>query len=75
MSSPTRVASHLMYPEVLVVAALTWSPTSLSTGIDSPVKAASFTAVLPSIIVPSTGIFSPGLTTNISPFFTCSIDT
>ena len=41
----------------------------------SPVSADSFTALLPSITTPSTGIFSTGLTANISPFLTCSIGT
>ena len=64
------MASHLIYPDWLIVAADTMSPTSLSTGMLSPVSADSFTALFPSIIQPSTGIFSPGLTTKISPFFT-----
>ena len=68
VSSPTLVAWHFKKPEVFVVAAETPSPASLSTGMDSPVRAASFTALLPSIMIPSTGIFSPGLTTNMSPF-------
>ena len=41
----------------------------------SPVNAASFTALFPSITTPSTGMLSPGLTTKISPFLTCSIGT
>ena len=41
----------------------------------SPVSADSFTAVLPSMITPSTGIFSPGLTTKMLPRCTCSIGT
>ena len=55
------------------VAADTVSFTVLSTGILSPVKADSSIAVEPSTITPSTGIFSPGLTTNKSPLFTSSI--
>ena len=57
------------------VAAETLSPADLSTGMLSPVSAASFTALLPSTTIPSTGIFSPGLTINISPFFTFSTGT
>ena len=51
----------------------TVSFTPLSTGILSPVKVDSSMAVEPSTITPSTGIFSPGLTTNRSPLFTSSI--
>ena len=75
VSSPTLVASQRIKPDWFKVAADTVSPLFLSTGILSPVSAASFTALVPSITIPSTGIFSPGLTTNTSPFFTCSIDT
>ena len=75
VSTPTRDASHRINPDWLIVAADTESPTVLSTGILSPVNAASFTALLPSKITPSTGIFSPGRTTKISPFFTSSIET
>ncbi len=75
VSSPTLVASHLIKPDWLRVAAETMSPGVLSTGILSPVRAASFTALFPCITTPSTGIFSPGLTTNISPFLTCSTGT
>ena len=75
VSSPTRVARQRKKPDWLVVAALTVSPAALSTGILSPVRAASFTALFPSITTPSTGIFSPGRTTNMSSFCTCSIPT
>ena len=75
VSSPTRVASHRKKPDRLTVAADTLSPGCLSTGMLSPVSAASSTALSPSRTTPSTGIFSPGRTTNISPFFTCPIGT
>ena len=75
MSSPTLVASHLMNPDWFNVAADTMSPTFLSTGILSPVSAASLTALLPSTTMPSTGMLSPGRTTKISPFLTCSMGT
>ena len=75
VSSPTRVASQRKKPEVFTVAADTWSPASLSTGMDSPVRAASFTAECPSMTVPSTGMLSPGRTTKTSPFFTWSMGT
>ena len=75
VSSPTRVASQRINPDWFTVAAETASPSFLSTGMLSPVSAASFTALLPSRMTPSTGIFSPGRTTNTSPFFTCSMAT
>ena len=75
VSSPTRVASQRMKPDWLMVAAETRSPTSLSTGMLSPVSAASLTAVWPSSTTPSTGMFSPGRTTNTSPFFTWAMGT
>ncbi|MBQ6912664.1 MAG: tRNA guanosine(34) transglycosylase Tgt [Acidaminococcaceae bacterium] len=64
---PTRVARHFRYPDVFTVAALTGSPSALSTGIDSPVRADSLTAPVPSRTMPSTGIFAPGRTTKRSP--------
>ena len=75
VSSPTRDASHFRNPDWFKVAADIISPSALSTGMLSPVSADSFTALLPSNMTPSTGIFSPGRTTKISPFFTCSIGT
>ena len=75
VSSPTLVARQRIKPDWLMVAADTVSPTSLSTGILSPVSADSLTALLPSKITPSTGIFSPGLTTNMSPVCTWSMPT
>ena len=75
VSSPTRVARHCRKPDWLVVAALTLSPAALSTGMLSPVRALSFTALVPSSTMPSTGMFSPGRTTKISPFCTCSMGT
>ncbi len=58
-----------------MVAEETASPGALSTGIDSPVRAASLTADEPSRTMPSTGILSPGRTTKISPRRTCSMGT
>ena len=72
VSSPTLVASHLRNPELFIVAADTMSPGPLSTGMLSPVSADSSTALIPSSIIPSTGMLSPGRTTKISPFLTCS---
>src|SRR3989344_2334658 len=58
-----------------MVAPITWSPTVLLTGKDSPVTTFSSMWLLPSIISPSTGIFSPGRTTIISPSFSWFIGT
>ena len=75
VSWPTLVARHLRYPDWLMVAALTLSPSALSTGMLSPVRADSFTALTPSRTMPSTGMFSPGRTANTSPACTSSIPT
>ena len=75
VSSPTLVASQTRKPDRFRVAAETGSPFSLSTGMLSPVRAASFTALLPSVTIPSTGMLSPGLTTKQSPSLTCSMGT
>ena len=45
VSPPTRVALHFTKPNLLIVAADTLSPTALSTGILSPVRADSSTEV------------------------------
>ena len=58
-----------------MVAAETMSPASLSTGMLSPVRADSFTALIPSRTTPSTGTLSPGLTRKISPLRTVSTGT
>ena len=75
VSSPTRVAWHFIKPLWLSVAAETVSPSALSTGMLSPVRALSFTALWPSSTTPSTGMFSPGRTTKMSPFSTSSTPT
>ena len=75
VSSPTRVASHFKKPDWLRVAAETASPGALSTGMLSPVRALSLTALAPSTTMPSTGMFSPGRTTNWSPRRTWSMGT
>ena len=48
VSSPTRVASQRKKPDWFTVAAETASPTALSTGMLSPVRADSLTALAPS---------------------------
>ena len=75
VSSPTRVARHLRKPDWFTVAAETRSPSALSAGMLSPVRADSFTALLPSSTTPSTGTLSPGRTRNTSSFCTCSTGT
>ena len=67
------MARHFINPEVLIVAPETVDPIVLSTGILSPVRADSLMALFPSITMPSTGTFSPGLTTKISPTLIFSI--
>ena len=64
-----------MKPLWLMVAAETVSPSALSTGMLSPVRALSLTALWPSRTTPSTGMFSPGRTTKMSPFSTSSTPT
>ena len=69
------MARQVRKPDWLIVAALTPSPSALSTGTDSPVRAASFTAPVPEITTPSTGMLSPGRTTKTSPVFTSATGT
>ncbi len=75
VSLPTLVAVNSKLPCLLMVAPMTVLPTFFSTGILSPVSIDSSTEELPLIIMPSTGIFSPGRTTIVSPAMTCSIST
>ena len=70
VSSPTRRALAFINPNRLIVAAATVSPSFLSDGTDSPVRADSSTVVTPSRITPSAGMISPGRTRKTSPFFT-----
>ena len=75
VSSPTRVARYLRKPDWFTVAAETDAPGALSAGMLSPVSAASLTALVPASTTPSTGMRSPGRTTNTSPVCTCSTGT
>ena len=75
LSSPTRFAVKWMNPVLLIVALITSSPGCFSTGMLSPVIAASSTLVLPLRITPSAGIFSPGRTTISSPSVSSSTGT
>ena len=63
-----------MKPDWFRVAANTLSPAALSTGMLSPVSADSSTALVPSRITPSTGMFPPGRTRKMSPSATWSME-
>ena len=75
VSSPTRVARTFTNPRLLIVAALTASPSPRSTGMLSPVSADWSTLVCPLTITPSTGMLPPGRTSTMSPTATCSSGT
>ena len=72
VSFPTLVASKRNAPVRFTVAPKTSSPGRFSTGRLSPVSIDSSTALSPSRITPSTGIFSPGRTRTRSPSTTSS---
>ena len=67
VSLPTFVARALKYPFWLMVAPMTCESTDFSTGMGSPEIIDSSTVEYPSVTIPSTGTFSPGFTTKISP--------
>src|SRR5574344_1042511 len=82
-STSSRIFDTVLSPNVLVVFTvitpvrlsvpdITLSDTDPSTGEASPVRAAVLTVVSPSITMPSSGIFSPGLTITVSPTATLS---
>ena len=73
VSSPTLVARQTSRPALFMVADTTGSPGLFSTGMLSPVIAASLMLEVPSSITPSTGIRLPGFTTNKSFFISCSV--
>ncbi len=73
VSAPTFVTRKVMAPFLFMLAPIRESPGPFSTGKLSPVSMDSSTAVVPETIVPSTGIFSPGLTRTMSPASTSSI--
>ena len=66
-SAPTRRARTVTEPVVFWVPPVTASPTAFTTGSVSPVSMDSSTSVAPSTTTPSTGIFSPGRTSTVSP--------
>ena len=75
VSLPTRSAAIISEPVPFTVAPVTRSPRRFSTGIGSPVIMDSSRPLLPSKTIPSTGIFSPGLTRSRSPGLTRSSGT
>ena len=72
VSRPTFSARMTKPPLRLIVPAITFAPTSLVTGIDSPVTIDSSSVEWPSINSPSTGTLSPGRTRSRSPTATAS---
>jgi hypothetical protein len=62
VSAPTRVARMTSDPVPLIVAPVTGSSATFSTGTGSPVIMLSSTDERPSVTTPSTGTFSPGRT-------------
>ena len=75
VSAPTRRAVMWIKPVLLSVADVTGSPACFSTGMLSPVMAASSMLVVPSLMTPSAGILSPGRTTISSPTTSSSTGT
>ena len=68
VSSPTFKALQTSLPALFIVADTTGSPGCFSTGILSPVIAASLMLEVPSTTTPSAGTRLPGFTTNKSSF-------
>ena len=64
-----------MLPFLFILPPITLSPTFFVTGKLSPVNIDSSTDVVPSVIIPSTAIFSPGFTATIFPTLRFSIIT
>ena len=67
VSAPTRLALTWINPVLLIVADVTESPCCFSTGMLSPVIAASSILVDPLEMMPSAGMLSPGRMTISSP--------
>ncbi len=72
VSSPTREVCTCNTPPPLIAPAITSSPGTRNTGIDSPVIRLSSSSLLPSTMNPSTGTRAPGRNNAISPTLTCS---
>ncbi|MNI47623.1 hypothetical protein D3C73_1021530 [compost metagenome] len=66
------VTCTVMTPLRLMNPLSTWLPGSALRGTDSPVSAEVSIMALPSSTLPSSGTFSPGFTTMISPISTSS---
>ena len=75
VSRPTPVARQRRRPSPFTVAANTLAPARFATGMLSPVSIDSLALDSPSSTTPSTGMLSPGRTTNTSPGFTRSTGT
>ncbi len=73
VSLPILAALNVNEPNLLMVAPTTVSPAFFSTGRLSPVSMDSSIEVFPSMMTPSTGTFSPGLTRMTSPTWTSSM--
>ena len=65
-SLPVPLTAMVSEPSPLMAPPITLSSAFLVTGVDSPVSMASFTALSPSTMTPSAGIFSPGLISTLS---------
>ncbi len=72
VSAPTRWASITRLPVPLIVAPVTGSPSTFSTGTGSPEIIDSSIEERPSTTTPSTGTLSPGRTRSRSPTSTSS---
>ncbi|MOA22470.1 hypothetical protein D3C78_1430270 [compost metagenome] len=75
VSAPVWVTRSVKLPEVFRVPPVACMPGCFSTGTGSPVSMDSSTYELPSMTSPSSGIFSPGRTSTMSPVLTFSIST
>lgn len=75
VSAPTRVARTRRVPLRLIVAPMTVEPGCLCTGRLSPVTMDSSTSLSPPSTTPSTGILTPGRTSDRSPSRTSAVGT
>ncbi len=71
-SSNFLVVLIMRTPDMLIHPLITSSPLTISLGRLSPVSALVFRVEVPSVTIPSMGIFSPGLTIIIEPVSTSS---
>ncbi len=75
LSCARRVTRTSSEPLPLMLPAKTLSPATFSTGNDSPVTGAWFSADSPETTMASTGTFSPGRTSTMSPSTSCATGT